>query len=267
MIGDSGHGTPAQYELADQMWAQRDRFPFEFVLMLGDNVYNGDSPKDFHDKFEAPYRRLREAGVTFYATRGNHDVGESWLYPAFNTGGRRYFTFEKTGGPFGLLARHRVQFFAIDSVGLDADQIAWLERELGASEAAWKICFFHHPLYTSGRYGWSAIPRRRRLEPILQRHGVDVVFSGHEHVYERLAPQGGIVYFVSGGGGDVRRGDLQPSGRTAAGYDDDLHFMLVEISGDTLRFEAVSRTGAVVDAGQIQRAPRKKTTDELAGDR
>lgn len=256
VIGDSGRGSGEQYELAQQMAAQRERFPFDFVIMLGDNIYDGDTRKDYRDKFEAPYRQLLEDGVKFYAVRGNHDVGEPWLYAPFNTGGHRYFTFRKTGGPIGLLAGNEVQFFAIDSVSLDAEQIVWLDRELGSTDAGWKICFFHHPLYTSGRYAWSAIPRRRQLEPILVRHGVDLVFSGHEHVYERLAPQQGIVYFVSGGAGSVRRGDLRQSGRTAAGFDDDLHFMLIEISGDTMRFEAVTRTGAVVDAGQITQSRR-----------
>jgi predicted phosphodiesterase len=254
VIGDSGRGSPEQYELARQMAVQRERFRFEFVIMLGDNVYDGDSPKDYRDKFETPYRPLLENGVKFYAVRGNHDVGEQWLYPPFNTGGNRYFSFRKTGGPIGALTGNEVRFVAIDSVSLDAEQIAWLDRELASADADWTICFFHHPLYTSGRYAWSAFGRRRRLEPILRRHGVDVVFSGHEHIYERLAPQQGIVYFVSGGAGSVRRGDFQPSNVSAAGFDEDLHFMLIEIRGDTMRFEAVTRTGAVVDAGSIEQA-------------
>ena len=257
VIGDSGQGTKEQYELAGQMLAHRERVQFDFVIMLGDNVYDGNAPEDYREKFERPYRPLLDAGVTFHAARGNHDVGEGWLYPHFNTGGHRYFTFRKTGGPLGLLTRNTVQFFAIDSVTFDADQRAWLERELRSSDASWKICFMHQPLYTSGRYWWSAMRWRRQMEAILVNHGVDVVFSGHEHLYERLVPQQGVVYFTSGAAGSVRRGDLRESSYGAAGYDDDLHFMLVEIAGDTLRFEAVSRTGAVVDAGEIRRPSRR----------
>ena len=253
VIGDSGQGTKEQYELAARMVAHRERFRFDFVIMLGDNVYDGNAPEDYRDKFERPYRALLDAGVTFYAARGNHDVGEGWLYPHFNTGGHRYFTFRKTGGPLGLLTGTTVQFFAVDSVAFDAGQRAWLERELSSSDASWKICFMHQPLYTSGRYWWSAMRWRRQVEATLVRHGVDVVFSGHEHLYERLVPQQGIVYFISGAAGSVRRGDLRPSSGSAAGFDDDLHFMLVEIAGNSLRFEAVSRMGAVVDAGEIRR--------------
>src|SRR5688572_17647810 len=91
VIGDSGRGSSGQHDVARQMEAQRQRFPFDFVLMLGDNVYDGAAPEDYRNKFEVPYRQLLDAGVKFYAARGNHDVGSQWLYPLFNTGGHRYF--------------------------------------------------------------------------------------------------------------------------------------------------------------------------------
>ena len=80
-----------------------------------------------------------------------------------------------------------------------------------------------------------------------------VAFSGHEHFYERTHPQKGIVYFISGGAGSLRLGDIRPSGLTAAGFDTDFHFMLVEIAGDDLYFQAISRTGETVDSGKIER--------------
>ena len=251
VIGDSGRGSREQYEAAARMVTERERFPFDFVIMLGDNVYDGGTARDYRDKFERPYRALLDDGVKFYAARGNHDVGEQWRYPLFNTGGHRYFTFRRRGGALGALTGTDVQFFAIDSVSPDARQLAWLERELRASDAAWKIAFFHHPIYTSGRYAWHSVLARRRIEPVLRYQGVDVVFSGHEHIYERIEPQAGVAYFVSGAAGSVRRGDFQPTGISAAGYDRDLHFMLVEIAGDAMRFEAISRTGGLVDAGVI----------------
>ena len=254
VIGDSGRGSREQYEIAARMAAERERFPFAFVIMLGDNIYGGATPKDYRDKFERPYRTLLDAGVTFHAARGNHDEGEQWRYPLFNTGGHRYFTFRKRGGPLGALTGTDVQFFAVDTVSPDAQQLAWLERELRASDARWKIAFFHHPIFTSGRYAWHSVLARRRIEPVLRYQGVDVVFSGHEHIYERIVPQAGVLYFVSGGAGSVRRGDFQPSAISAAGYDRDLHFMLVEIAGDAMRFETISRTGDVVDAGVIREA-------------
>jgi hypothetical protein len=82
-----------------------------------------------------------------------------------------------------------------------------------------------------------------------------VVLSGHEHFYERLLPQHGIAYFVSGGAGSLRKGDIRPSALTARGFDTDYHFLMMEVSGDTLYFQAISRSGDTVDAGSITRTP------------
>ncbi len=253
VIGDSGRGTTEQYQLAQQMVIQRERFSFDFVLMLGDNIYDSWTPEDYAAKFERPYKALLDDGVTFYAARGNHDGREQWLYPGFNTGGNRYFTFTRTEGVLKPLGGNSVQFFAIDTVDLDSMQLQWLREQLEKSNAEWKITFFHHPVYTSGRYGLSSILRRRTLESIFVEGGVDVALSGHEHLYERFLPQQGVHYFTSGAAGAVRVGDLKPTNRTAAGFDADLTFMLVEISGDTMYFQAISRLGVIVDSGSLER--------------
>ncbi len=91
------------------------------------------------------------------------------------------------------------------------------------------------------------------MEPLLVRYGVQVALSGHEHVYERIKPQKGITYFVAGSSGQLRKGDLQPSPDTAAGFDTDRAFMLVEITDATFVFKTISRTGVVVDSGAIRR--------------
>ena len=124
---------------------------------------------------------------------------------------------------------------------------------MGGSNAAWKIAIFHRPIYTSGRYARPARGLRAPLEPLLVTHGVQVVFSGHEHFYERIKPQQGITYFISGGAGSLRPADIRKSDLTAKGFDSDYHFMLIEMSGDELYFQAISRTGAVIDAGVIAR--------------
>ncbi len=137
-----------------------------------------------------------------------------------------------------------VEFFALDSTNLDRPQLRWLEQRLADSRAAWKICFLHHPLYTSGRYRMASLVQRSALESLFVTHGVNAVFSGHEHIYQRSALVGGIQYFVSGGAGSLRPGDGVPTSYIARTYSDDYHFMLVEIEGDHLHFQAISRTGA-----------------------
>jgi hypothetical protein len=94
---------------------------------------------------------------------------------------------------------------------------------------------------------------RKVLEPLFIRYGVNVVLAGHEHLYERLKPQSGIYYFTSGGAAKLRRGNIGPSDMTAKGFDQDNHFMLMEIEGDRLFFQTISRTGVTVDSGTLMR--------------
>jgi hypothetical protein len=242
VLGDGGTGGREQYEVANQMLRYGRRFPFTFAIMLGDNVYGKERPQDLDRKFVRPYRGLLEAGVEFHAALGNHDDPNQRYYKPFNLGGKRYRTFKKGN----------VRFFVIDSNYLDPEQVKWLEQELDASGSDWKIAYFHHPLYTTARRG-PEVELRAVLEPIFVEHGVDVVFAGHEHIYERLNPQKGIHHFTVGGAAKLRRGDTRPGPLIAARYDRDRSFLLAEIAGDTLYFQAVARNGTVVDRGRIVR--------------
>jgi hypothetical protein len=242
-IGDNGTGDRPQYEVAKQMADVHYTFPFDLVIMLGDNMYGRQQPADFVNKFEAPYRPLLSAGVTFQASLGNHDRPQNVSYKLFNMNGQRYYTF----------VRQNVRFLALDSTLMDAKQLAWIETTLQSAREDWKICFFHHPLYSNADRHGASVDLRIRLEPLFVKHGVQVVFSGHDHVYERLKPQKGILYFVSGAAGQLRRGNMSPTGETAAYFDEDQSFMLVEIAGTDLSFEAVSRTGKVVDSGRFEK--------------
>ena len=98
----------------------RREFPYDLVLMLGDNFYGSQRPADLVKKFELPYKPLLDAGVRFQAAIGNHDEPASVDYPPLNMGGRRYYTF----------ARRNVRFFVLDTNALDPPQLRWLETEL-----------------------------------------------------------------------------------------------------------------------------------------
>lgn len=256
VMGDVGRGDQAQYDTAAQMVVWRERFDFSFVLMLGDNIYADGTPDDYVARFETPYKPLLDAGVTFYAANGNHDPPNILTYAPFNMQGNRYYTFTKEEGALGPIGQRTVRFFAIDTVNLDRAQLTWLREQMAVSNTDWEICFYHHPLYTSGRYRTAGAWLRRTLEPVLVQFGADVALAGHEHFYERIVPQRGISHFTSGGGGALRKGDIRPSSIMAAGYDQDTHFLLMEISGDDLWFQAISRTGETVDAGRITRPAR-----------
>jgi hypothetical protein len=244
VIGDSGTGERAQYEVAQLMDAYRQIVKFDFVIMLGDNIYGGHHASDFHRKFEEPYKALLDAGVKFYASLGNHDdPNEERLYKPFNMGGERYYAFKK--GP--------VEFFALDRNYMDPKQLSWLDQELQKSNAKWKISYFHHPLYSDGRYHGPDLDLRSRLTPLFKKYCMNVVFSGHEHVYERLLPADSIYYFILGNSGKLMTKDFRSSKQMAKGFDTDQGFMLVEISGDKLYFQAISRAGKTIDAGMDDR--------------
>jgi len=257
-FGDSGTGDEQQAALARAMAAQS----FEFALLLGDNIYPDGNQKDVAAKFERPYAELLKRGVKFYATLGNHDVrsGREWeiKYPNFNMGGHPYYSF--------VQGDKLVEFFALDSTNFDAPHAQWLERALAASTARWKIAFFHHPLYSSGSTHGSDTKLRAQLEPLLVRHGVAVVLSGHDHLYERLKPQKSVQYFVSGAGGKLRRGDLRAnSPLTVYGNDEVSSFMLFEATAERLSFKALDAAGRTLDGGEILPLPAMRPAAAAAG--
>jgi len=183
-----------------------------------------------------------------YATLGNHDDPNQRLYKGFNMDGKRFYSFKPKDG---------VRFFSLDSNYMDAQQIEWLENELSASGSDWKIAYFHHPLYSSGEKHGPDEDLRKVLEPLFVKHGVHVVFTGHEHFYERLKPQKGIHYFVEGSSAKLREGNIRKTEQTAKGFDSDTTFMLCEIDGDRFHFQTITRTGRTVDSGVILRPGSK----------
>ncbi len=246
VLGDTGTGGSDQVVIGKQLAAFRAKFAFDVALLLGDNLYGSENPRDYSRKFEVPYKSLLDSGVKFYAALGNHDDPNQRMYKQFNMGGERYYTFKPS-----LTAG--VRFFALDSNYMDPAQLQWFEKELASSGSDWKIAFFHHPPYASGMHGSDEI-LKNQLEPRFLKHGVNVVFTGHEHFYERIKPQKGIQYFVEGSSAKLRKGDINPrSGLTAFGYDDGYTFMLVEVAGDELYFQTINEAGRTIDSGVVKK--------------
>lgn len=247
VIGDFGNGSREQYQLAEQMAKVRERFPFEVAITVGDNIYGANTTQSLRERFELPYKTLLDAGVKFYASLGNHDDRELQRhYAPFNMGGEFYYTWKAP--------RDDVRFFALDSGYPTVQHIGWIERELSSSNEKWKIPYFHHPLYSSGGRHGSHDDLQRILEPMFVKHNVVVVFAGHDHIYERTKPQNGIVHFIVGSSGQLRRGNIdRGTGLTAKGFDTDRAFLVVEISEDEMFFNAITRTGQIVDSGVIMR--------------
>jgi hypothetical protein len=248
LVGDCGTGDSDQIGIAKQMFEAHRQAAFDFAIAVGDNIYPNGSARYFTKHFEQPFSALLKERVSFHAVLGNHDVQEGrqdqCQYPLFNMGGRNYYTIKQGEGLLDL--------FMLDSTDCDAAQIGWLEQQLKGSTARWKLAILHHPLYSSGKKHGSNLNLRRNLEPLFQRYAVNAVFSGHDHIYERTVPQQGIHYFVTGAGGDTRRGgvDLKSPFR-ATSFDEDNHFMLLEVEHSQISFQAVSETGTIIDRGII----------------
>jgi predicted phosphodiesterase len=258
VLGDFGTGQRGQYDLAAEMVKFHEKFKYQTVITVGDNLYGRQTANDFKNKFETPYKPLLDDGVKFYASLGNHDIREQPSYKLFNMEGKLFYTFKAP--------QQSVRFFLLDTNYLTPEQVKWIDDEMTGTGEDWKIAAFHHPLYSSARFHGSDLKLREKLEPLFIKHNVSVVLQGHDHNYERTNPQNGIIYFVAGSGGKLRKGDLDKSSTiTAKGNDTTLAFMAVEIIADKMYFNTVSQDGQIIDSGIIEcRKPLNKNTEKAA---
>lgn len=246
LFGDWGSGDEGASAIAERMFATHREKALDLVIGAGDNIYPNGAAELFASNFERPFEGLIKAHVPFHTCFGNHDIrrgADAQLrYPLFNMNGQRFRSVPVGGGT--------VEFFMLDSNDMDSRQVAWLDGALQRSTAIWKVPVFHHPIYSSGSHG-SDKELRKVLEPMFVRNHVRVAFSGHDHIYQRVTPQQGIQYFVSGAGGKIREGDIKRDGLVAAGYDADSHFMVIEADAASFRYTAVDASGKPIDTGHL----------------
>jgi len=242
-VADTGTGTRSQYAVAEAMTRYHSQNPYDLAILAGDNIYNNGEIEKISAVFEQPYQSLLKQGVKFQACLGNHDIvtanGDPQVsYPGFNMQGR-YYTFR----------RDRVQFFALDTNG-NADweaQLTWLEKELSLSDAAWKVVFGHHQIYSSGAYGVNQ-PFIKTLTPLFQKYGVQLYINGHDHNYERTRSINGTTYLISGAGAGTR-----PVGRSEwTEYSaSTLSFAAFDVYADRMVVSGIGTDGRVFDRGMI----------------
>lgn len=272
VFGDSGRGTNEQYSLAAQMPSYKP----DFLVHTGDVVYPAGERGDYKARFFKPYAPLI-ADIAFWPTPGNHDVGED------SKGGQAYReVFElPSNGPQGMTPEASywfdygsARFVSFDSNqddAITAEKIApWVREALAAPLATggaprWKFVFMHHPAHTAGKYGDT--PRVcKSLVPVFEEQGVDVVFSGHDHLYERTQPmhgdhaatagERGIVYIVSGAGGAKL---YEPKDKSKvppyfALTDASTHsFTLIEVAGDELRGRQIALGDRQTDSWTVHK--------------
>ncbi len=203
-FGDFGVGGDFQRSFGQAVRAFEARNRSNMLLALGDNDYT-ESPTAFRANWAASFGWGRSRGLAVAGVIGNHDARVQGGRYEFSTLGMRGRYYKRAAGP--------AELFLLDSNRIDAAQTAWLARSLARSKARWKIAVFHHPAYTCGTYR-AHQEIVRRWVPLLERHGVVLALSGHDHNYQRLGPKRGVRYVVHGGGNSR----LYPIASCPSGY-------------------------------------------------
>jgi len=190
-LGDFGVGGASQRATGAAIERFEATHPAELLVTLGDNDYTRG--RSFARNWSESFGWLDDAGVRVAGTLGNHD---------YEAGDRGAYELEPLGMPRRYYARTvgDAELFLLDSNDVSDAQTRWLGRRLRASTARWKIAVFHHPPWACGGHlGHGAVARR--WVPLFERHGVQLVLSGHDHSYQRFEPVDGVVYVIHGGGG------------------------------------------------------------------
>jgi 3',5'-cyclic AMP phosphodiesterase CpdA len=190
-----------------------------------------------------------DVGIPFFAALGNHDVEHREYqihYPLFHMQERRYYS--------RIFGHGRVEAFFLDSntIADDRLQIEWLTEALQESRAIWKIVIMHHPLFTTARKHHALPERMALLEPLFSSGGVDIVFCGHNHIYERLRPINGVHYMTVGSGGKLDSNSLIPgSPQRIAGNDEENVLLVLQFTDSDCQFVAYTINEEPVDQGII----------------
>lgn len=219
----------------------------DLVLHLGDVVYPAGAREDYAEAFFRPFAPLI-CRVPLYPTLGNHDCKTEGGAPYLET----FFTprngVEADGRTYSFDWAN-VHFACVDTItspyGEGSAQVAWLERDLAASDRPWKVVWWHVPAFSAGRAGENAA-LQEALVPVLARNGVDLCLTGHDHLYARFFPVGPVTYVTSGGGGKSLY-EVRDDPRLA--YAESVfHFLEVVVDGPELRLAAIDAAGRTFDA-------------------
>ena len=201
VIGDSGTGDRYQYEVAATIVEARKRFPVRASRSCWATTCTAASGRnDYVKKFEQPYKPLLDAGVKFYASLGNHDEPTQRFYEPFNMDGKRYYTFKQEGRGV-LRARQQLHDAGAARMAEDASSSARMRSGRFRTSTTRSIPRATGTVRSAICRCWSSRSS--------SQNGVDVVFAGHEHFYERLKPQKGIIYITQGGAAKLRRGNIK----------------------------------------------------------
>ena len=275
LLGDSGWGSPGQFAIARQI----EQSGANLVLHLGDIVYPGFYTNLADLRFLSVYRQTLQS-TPFYSVWGNHDFlyTTEWNGPyqdvirqprsgvsEVDLASERawpgaYYSFDAGDVHFCMLF---LPLANIHTLGTNTPQYRWLEADLAATAKPWRVICEHLPLFSSSlhrhdTYGHSVLGLSdsqivaANLLPLARKYGVQLICSGHEHVYERMLPFDGIYNVVSGGGGAGWYPLLEYDALSSQ-FINAYHYLRLFFEGDTLRVTAVGANGAHIDGFSIHR--------------
>ena len=253
VFGDFGTGSAAQTEVARLVGELDALNPIDAVVWTGDNVYPDGDPALFHSMLTEPYRPVLDDAM-LVATLGNHDTEAGHGAAQFRYLGHPSLPAVRTVASGDV----DVAFFVLDSNAPLLPQGQWLATALEESEAEYRIVVLHHPPYTCSMHSGDRSVRTA-IVPVLERHRVELVLSGHNHLYERFESPAGVSYIVSGGGG----ADLYPvaectdtEGPAREIAQSVHHVVELEATAVRLSVRAVTTSGEVFDRFEVRSATR-----------
>lgn len=236
--GDWGAGTKAQWRVTRRMCLLRDQTPFDVVVTTGDNFYNPDGVATRRTYDNPEQCLISNPEHQWVPAWGNHDLAGTSTASMLGAPGRRYRW--STG---------ELEVFVLDSNrAWKGSQRRWLARSLQSSPAPVKVATFHHPPFSVGGHG-SDLTVRESWVSLFERHDVDLVLSGHNHLYER-ARLGGVDYVVTGGGGAWLDDCGEPASWTRRCRSAH-HFVLVEVVEGALSVTSVAASGRILDSFSV----------------
>jgi hypothetical protein len=215
----------------------------DIIVDSGDLVSDGNDSTDWDPEFFVPEKDVMSRSC-FFPSIGNHEgTAANYLQyfdlPTTNSGTERYYSFDYANAHFIMLDTTM-------TYSSGSPQYNWLESDLIANQGKhWIFAAFHHPPYSACLAHGSVLSVRNALCPLFEQYGVDMVFNGHDHNYERGLVNG-IYYIVTGGGG----APLHTNGSdwwtifSASAY----QCCRIAINGDTLDFQAIKTDGTVMDS-------------------
>jgi hypothetical protein len=221
--------------------------PSDFLVNTGDMVEDGGRAEDWQSFFDIERQLLRDRAI--FVAIGNHELYDDRAGANF----ARYFGFSSPNGgvePYATLRLSCVRFFFLNSSHdwSSGDERQWLERELDRSDSEpgliWRIAVMHQGPWSSGPHGANAMLVAAHVPELLAAHRVDLLFAGHDHIYER-GDSAGMKYVISGGGGAplYRASKIASTRKAESTY----HFVEVTTASEAIRVLARRIDGSVLD--------------------